>query len=120
MQAPYPQYNHQLHSTMQTTMQGNVPETMPQTVSHSHNDVPTIKGEQITSPMVGTVYLSPDPESPAFINIGDSIQVGQTIMIVEAMKVMNNIPSPKAGIIKAIKVTNKEPVEYGQVLVIID
>ena len=79
-----------------------------------------ITGEQVTSPMVGTIYLSPDPESPAFINVGDTVQTGQTIMIVEAMKVMNNIPSPKSGVIKAIKVSNKEPVEYGQVLVIID
>ncbi len=79
-----------------------------------------IKGEQITSPMVGTVYLSPDPESAPFVKIGDTIKVGQTIMIVEAMKVMNNIPATKSGVVKAIKVSDKEPVEFGQVLVIID
>lgn len=79
-----------------------------------------IKGEQVKSPMVGTIYLSPDPESPPFVKVGDTVETGQTIMIVEAMKVMNNIPAPKSGLIKAIKVSDKEPVEYGQLLVIID
>jgi acetyl-CoA carboxylase biotin carboxyl carrier protein len=113
MQAPYPMYNNAPH--MPIVPQNN--EDQQQIASKTEA---VIKGEQITSPMVGTVYLSPDPESPAFINVGDTVQVGQTIMIVEAMKVMNNIPSPKAGIIKAIKVSNKEPVEYGQLLVVID
>lgn len=77
-------------------------------------------GEKITSPMVGTVYLAPDPDSAPFVKVGDKVDRGQTIMIVEAMKVMNNIPSPKAGIVKAIKVNDKEPVEFDQVLAIIE
>ena len=116
MQAPYPA--HMPHHTMtQPPMQ----YSDNQTSSNNHIPVDTvIKGEQITSPMVGTVYLSPDPESAPFVKIGDTIKVGQTIMIVEAMKVMNNIPATKSGVVKAIKVSDKEPVEFGQVLVIID
>lgn len=78
------------------------------------------KGDAVTSPMVGTVYLSPDPESPAFVKVGDTVKAGQTILIIEAMKVMNNIPAPKSGVIQAVKVTNKEAVEFGQLLFIID
>ena len=77
------------------------------------------KGEVVTSPMVGTVYLAPDPESPPFVKVGDTIKKGQTIMIVEAMKVMNNIPSPISGTVQAIKINDKEPVEFGQTLAII-
>lgn len=114
MQAPYGAYP--AHNIPQSTYSSNnEAQPTPQTASEI-----AIKGEPVTSPMVGTVYLSPDPESPLFVNVGDTVQVGQTILIVEAMKVMNNIPAPKAGVIKAIKVTNKEPVEYGQTLVIID
>jgi len=77
-------------------------------------------GEHIKSPMVGTVYLAQDPESPPFIKVGDTVERGQTIMIVEAMKVMNNIPASKSGIVKTIKVFDKEPVEFDQTLVIIE
>lgn len=80
---------------------------------------PQEEGEAVTSPMVGTVYLAPDPESAPFVKVGDNVEKGQTIMIVEAMKVMNNIPAPRAGVIKAIKVSDKEPVEFGQTLAII-
>ena len=80
---------------------------------------PAIDGETVTSPMVGTVYLSPEPGASAFIKEGDKVKKGQTIMIVEAMKVMNNIPSPISGTVKSIKVLDKDPVEFGQPLVII-
>jgi acetyl-CoA carboxylase biotin carboxyl carrier protein len=121
-----------VYAPMQQAYPMNMPHynNMAQASAGSHtdsslisNNMPAdthIKGEQVTSPMVGTVYLSPDPESPPFIKVGDSIERGQTIMIVEAMKVMNNIPAPKSGIVKAIKVSDKEPVEFGQLLVIID
>lgn len=74
----------------------------------------------ITSPMVGTVYTSPDPESAVFINVGDQVSEGQTIMIVEAMKTMNNIPATKAGRVAQILVTNEQPIEFGEVLIIIE
>ncbi len=99
--------------------QGQQTPPTPATLHTPENNA-VIKGEQVTSPMVGTVYLSSDPESAPFIKIGDTVEVGQTIMIVEAMKVMNNIPATKSGIVKAIKVSDKDPVEYGQLLVIID
>ena len=74
----------------------------------------------ITSPMVGTVYLSPEPGADAFIGEGDSVKAGQTLLIVEAMKVMNPITAPKAGTVRSILVGDAQPVEFGEPLVIID
>ncbi|MCB2092274.1 MAG: acetyl-CoA carboxylase biotin carboxyl carrier protein [Alphaproteobacteria bacterium] len=74
----------------------------------------------IFSPMVGTIYTSPDPTSDPFIKVGDKVSAGQTILIVEAMKVMNQIHAAKAGTVKAILVENEQPVEYGEALVIIE
>ena len=74
----------------------------------------------VKSPMVGTVYLSSDPDSPPFIKEGDTVKSGQTLFIVEAMKVMNPINSPKAGTIVNILVSDNEPVEFEQPLVIIE
>jgi len=73
----------------------------------------------LTSPMVGTVYLSAEPGAPAFVSVGDQVKEGQTLLIVEAMKVMNPIAADKAGTIKAILVDNAQPVEFGQPLVVI-
>ena len=74
----------------------------------------------ITSPMVGTVYLSPEPGADVFIGEGDSVKAGQTLLIVEAMKVMNPITAPKAGTVRSILVGDAQPVEFGEPLVIID
>ena len=74
----------------------------------------------VTSPMVGTVYTSPEPDAPAFISEGDTVKAGQTLFIVEAMKVMNPITAPKAGKISTILVQNAQPVEFGEALVIVD
>lgn len=74
----------------------------------------------VPSPMVGTAYTSPNPDADNFIKIGDAVKEGQTLMIIEAMKVMNQIPAPKAGTVKAILVANAEPVEFGQALVIVE
>ncbi|MBM3554174.1 MAG: acetyl-CoA carboxylase biotin carboxyl carrier protein [Alphaproteobacteria bacterium] len=74
----------------------------------------------VTSPMVGTVYLAPEPDKPAFIKVGDMVSKGQTLLIVEAMKTMNPIPAPKDGKVARILVQNAQPVEYGQALVILD
>ena len=76
-------------------------------------------GEVIKSPMVGTAYLSPEPKANSFIKRGDKIKKGQTLLIIEAMKVMNNINAPKDGIIEDILVEDSQPVEYDQPLVII-
>jgi acetyl-CoA carboxylase biotin carboxyl carrier protein len=71
------------------------------------------------SPMVGTVYLAPEPGAADFIKVGDSVKEGQTLVIVEAMKVMNPITAEKAGTVKAILVENAQPVEFDQPLVVI-
>ena len=74
----------------------------------------------VKSPMVGTAYLSPEPGTPVFIKVGDTISQGQTLLIVEAMKTMNPIAAPKGGTIAAILVDDAAPVEFGQPLVIIE
>lgn len=75
------------------------------------------EGEVVESPLVGVAYLSPTPEKPAFISVGDTVKKGQTLLIVEAMKVMNEVPAPKDGVITEILVTNEEVVDYGKGLV---
>ena len=74
----------------------------------------------ISSPMVGTIYLKPDPESEPFINEGDRVKKGDTLLIIEAMKTMNNIPADKDGLIKKILVENEQPIQFGDPLVIIE
>ena len=73
----------------------------------------------VKSPMVGTCYLSPEPEAPVFVKVGDSVKAGQTLLIIEAMKVMNAIPAPVAGTVKAILVESGQPVEYDQPLIVV-
>ena len=75
--------------------------------------------DAIKSPMVGTVYLAPEPGASDFVKVGDSVKEGQTLVIVEAMKVMNPITADKAGSVKAILVENAQPVEFDQPLVVI-
>lgn len=74
----------------------------------------------LKSPMVGNVYVSPEPEAPAFVSEGDTVTQGQTLFIIEAMKVMNPIKAPKSGKIKKIFVENAQPVEFDEVLLIIE
>lgn len=74
----------------------------------------------VTSPMVGTVYLSPEPGAGAFVKVGDKVAEGATLLIVEAMKVMNPIRSPRSGTISAILVEDGQPVEFAEPLVVID
>jgi acetyl-CoA carboxylase biotin carboxyl carrier protein len=74
----------------------------------------------VTSPMVGTVYLSPAPGARAFIEVGATVKEGQTLLIVEAMKTMNQIPAPKSGKVTEIIVNDAQPVEYGEALVVIE
>ena len=74
----------------------------------------------VTSPMVGTVYLSPEPGAATFIGVGDTVSVGQTLMLVEAMKTFNEIKAPHAGTVTQIVVENGVPVEFGDVLAIVE
>ena len=78
------------------------------------------KGHQLKSPMVGTFYRAPSPGAPAFVEIGQSVTKGQTLCIIEAMKLLNEIESDASGTIKAILVENGQPVEYGQPLFLIE
>lgn len=74
----------------------------------------------VPSPMVGTAYLSPEPGARPFVEVGSKVSVGQTLLIIEAMKTMNQIPAPKAGTVKEILVADAQPVEFGEPLVIIE
>jgi acetyl-CoA carboxylase biotin carboxyl carrier protein len=74
----------------------------------------------VTSPMVGTAYRSPEPGAPPFVEIGSKVAAGQTLIIIEAMKTMNQIPSPRAGTVIAILVEDGQPVEYGEPLAVIE
>ncbi len=74
----------------------------------------------VRSPIVGTAYLTPDPASPPFTSVGASVKEGDTLMIIEAMKVMNAIVAPKAGIVKHICILNEQPVEYDEPLIVIE
>lgn len=80
----------------------------------------TPKGHQVKSPMVGTMYLSPSPDAPAFVKEGQKVNVGDTLCIVEAMKMFNEIESDKAGVVRARLVENGQPVEYDQPLFVIE
>ncbi|NNF96483.1 MAG: acetyl-CoA carboxylase biotin carboxyl carrier protein [Halobacteria archaeon] len=80
----------------------------------------TIEGHAIKSPMVGTFYRAPSPGASSFVEVGQAVSAGDTLCIIEAMKLLNQIEADKAGTIKAILVENGQPVEYDQPLVIID
>ena len=76
--------------------------------------------KKITSPIIGTAYLAPEPGGKKFIEIGQKIKKGDTVMIVEAMKTMNHVPSPNDGTIKEVTVEDGQPVEFGQTIAILD
>jgi acetyl-CoA carboxylase biotin carboxyl carrier protein len=76
--------------------------------------------DAVKSPMVGTVYLAPEPNAPAFVKLGDSVSVGQVLLIIEAMKVMNPIKSTKSGKVTKIFIKDAEPVEFGTPLLVIE
>lgn len=83
----------------------------------------TITGDHpgaVTSPMVGTAYLAPEPSAPTFVKKGDTVNAGDTLLIIEAMKVMNPIKASKGGVVKQILVESGKPVEYGDVLMVIE
>ena len=79
-----------------------------------------IPGTEIKSPIIGTAYLAPEPGGKKFVEIGKKIKKGDTVMIVEAMKTMNHVPSTKDGVVKKIVVDDGQPVEFGQTLVILE
>ena len=80
----------------------------------------TKSGTEVTSPIIGTAYHAPEPGAKKFIEVGKKIKKGDTVMIVEAMKTMNHVPSTKDGIVKEILVSDGQPVEFGQALIILE
>jgi len=88
--------------------------------SASRPDELVVHPGTVTSPMVGTAYRSPEPGAPPFVEVGTRVAAGQTLLIVEAMKTMNQIPSPRAGTVIAILVEDGQPVEYGEPLAVIE
>ena len=79
-----------------------------------------VSGEVIKSPIVGTAYLSPEPGAKPFVSVGKKIKKGETLLIVEAMKTMNHVPSTKDGVVKKICVEDGQPVEFGQTIIILE
>ena len=84
------------------------------------NDDPASHPGAVTSPMDGTIYMQPEPGAPSFIKVGATVNEGDTLLIVEAMKTMNHIPAPRAGTVKRILVEDGSPVEFGAPLVILE
>ena len=107
---------------IKVSRQINVNQNIPPEISIERNNkkVETISGTEIKSPIIGTAYLAPEPGAKKFVEIGKKIKKGDTVMIVEAMKTMNHVPSPKDGVVKGVNVEDGQPVEYGQTLVVID
>ena len=89
-------------------------------IEKNNKKVENVSGTEIKSPIIGTAYLAPEPGEKKFVETGKKIKKGDTVIIVEAMKTMNHVPSPKDGVVKSINVEDGQPVEYGQTLVVID
>jgi acetyl-CoA carboxylase biotin carboxyl carrier protein len=89
-------------------------------ISENKIQLEEISGTAIKSPIIGTAYLAPEPGAKKFVEPGKKIKKGDTVMIVEAMKTMNHVPSPSDGVVKNVQVEDGQPVEYGQTLVILE
>ena len=96
------------------------PAAAPVAAEPAEAPVAEISGHQVRSPMVGTFYRSPSPEAKAFVEVGQTVKVGDALCIVEAMKMMNRIEADKAGVVKAILVNDGEAVEFDQPLIVIE
>ena len=91
-----------------------------QTVTKAGSKQETTSGTKVTSPIIGTAYHSPEPGAKKFVEVGKKIKKGDTVMIVEAMKTMNHVPSTVDGTVKEICVEDGQPVEFGQTIIIVD
>jgi len=107
---------------IKVSRQGKVSQNITPEITIEKNNRKTepVSGTEIKSPIIGTAYLAPEPGAKKFVETGKKIKKGDTVMIVEAMKTMNHVPSPKDGVVKSINVEDGQPVEYGQTLVVID
>jgi acetyl-CoA carboxylase biotin carboxyl carrier protein len=115
-------------NAVQAPVQMQMPSAAPATpatpstpaATPAADDDPANLPGAVTSPMVGTAYLSPEPGASPFVKVGDKVSEGQTLMIVEAMKTMNQIPSPSSGTVKRILIEDGSPVEFGAPLMVIE
>ena len=107
---------------IKVSRQSKVSQNMSPEITIEKNDKKTepVSGTEIKSPIIGTAYLAPEPGAKKFVETGKKIKKGDTVMIVEAMKTMNHVPSTKDGVVKSVNVEDGQPVEYGQTLVVID
>jgi len=92
---------------------------VPSAATPASNDISKHPGA-VKSPMVGTVYLAPEPGKPVFVSVGDKVTAGQTLLIIEAMKTFNPIMAPKTGTVAQVLIDNAQPVEFGQPLMIVE
>ena len=89
-------------------------------IESSLNNIDDINYRSVKSPIIGTAYLAPEPGAKPFVEVGKKIKKGDTVMIVEAMKTMNHVPSTSDGIVKKISVEDGQPVEYDQILILVE
>ena len=115
-------YEIEISSKVKVDSQKTTKETSDKDLNLEKNlETRKIKAENIVkSPMVGVAYLSPDPESPPFIKVGQHVKQGDILILIEAMKTFNEVKAPKSGIIKEIVVLNSQPVEYGDEIIIFE
>lgn len=100
------------------TVQAEAASGVPAKKTEEASDTP--HPGALTAPMVGTAYLSPEPDAPQFVKVGDRVTEGQTLLIIEAMKVMNQIRAPRSGTVTQILIDSGHPVEYGEPLMVVE
>jgi acetyl-CoA carboxylase biotin carboxyl carrier protein len=109
-----------VHAAAAPAPAATAPAALPAPTAAAAPAAAAASDNAVKSPMVGTVYLSPDPNSKAYISIGDKVKKGDTLMLIEAMKTFNPVEADRAGTVKAIYVDNAQPVEFGEALVLIE
>ena len=114
----YSEKDTKIKVSRQTKVSQNISSEI--SIEKNNKKVESLSGTEIKSPIIGTAYLAPEPGAKKFVETGKKIKKGDTVMIVEAMKTMNHVPSPKDGVVTSVNVEDGQPVEYGQTLVVID
>lgn len=115
--APIAQSPVSVETTVVSEPKATVPVSKTVASETTHESAVVAEGDVVESPLVGVAYLASGPDKPAYVSVGDTVKKGQTLLIIEAMKVMNEVPSPKDGIVTEILVSNEEVVEFGKGLV---
>ena len=109
------------HTSISVPASQNVTGISENRPTNDTNEPQSTEGpEVLKSPMVGTAYLTPDPDSPPFVTVGSDVKEGDTVLIIEAMKVMNPIPAHRSGKVKEILVQGSDPLEFGQAIMVIE